>query len=251
MNSYTAFFNFCGTLLDFLPKQKRNKQILYVFTGTPSVKDSIETIGIPHVEVDVILVNGVSVDFTFLLTDKDEVNVYPKTTDQQDKQVKHLIEPYSQKPQFILDVHLGTLARQLRMLGLDTLYERNFTDAQIAHLALTHPRIVLTRDILLLKRKSIKWGYWLRSQYTDKQLAEVMAYFELLEYIEPLSRCMACNGILNSVEKGEIVHLLQPQTNEYFQDFYQCSTCKKIYWKGSHYKKMVERIEQLKYKNQA
>jgi hypothetical protein len=245
MTSCTATFIFYNTLTDFLPAAKKSTPLLYTFTGTPSVKDAIETLGVPHVEVDVIVVNGTSVDFTYLLSNTVEVQVYPKYFSPQTGQVQHLLENYPQKPAFILDVHLGKLARQQRMLGFDALYETDYADNQIASIASAQNRIVLTRDILLLKRKAIKWGYWLRSQQTEEQLVEVMTYFRLLNYVDPFTRCMACNGHILSVDKSRIIAELQAQTRECFHEFYQCTSCEKIYWKGSHYEKMLRRIEQL------
>ncbi len=245
MSSLTATFTFHHTLSDFLPLVKKNRPLLYTFTGTPSVKDAIETLGVPHVEVNVIIVNEVSVDFTYLLTQATEVQVYPKHFAPDLPQVQHLLENYSQKPSFILDVHLGKLARQLRMLGFDTLYETDYADDQIAAIAFDQNRIVLTRDIPLLKRKAIKWGYWLRSQHPDEQLIELIQYFDLLKFIKPFSRCIACNGLITIVDKNLIMHDLQAQTKDCFDEFYQCSSCEKIYWKGSHYENMLRRIGQL------
>lgn len=241
--AFLATFSFHGSLTDFLPKNNQ-EPIPYVFKGTPSIKDAIETMGIPHVEVDVILVNNIPVNFTYLLLPDDQVQIYPKNQSPPNRTCVHLIKKFSDFPQFILDVHLGKLARMLRMLGFDALYEKNYTDTQIAEIASAEARIVLTRDILLLKRKSIEWGYWLRSKHPKEQLLEVLHYFELQQALRPFYRCMACNGCIQRVVKKEIVHLLLPETNRYFEEFYRCSQCHNIYWKGSHYEKMESFIKQ-------
>jgi uncharacterized protein with PIN domain len=243
----SAIFTFYGALSDFLPKNRKDL-ITYSFNGNPSVKDAVETIGVPHVEVDVILVNQISVDFTYQLCGADELSIYPKNYPVAEVPVIHLIESVPAIPSFILDVHLGKLARLLRMLGLNTLYDQNFADAQIAEIAAATSRIVLTRDIALLKRKSVKWGYWLRSRQPEVQLPEVIAYFDLLQFLQPFYRCITCNSLIQKVDKKQIIDSLHPQTHSCFEEFYQCSGCHKVYWKGSHYQKMEQFVAQL-YRN--
>jgi hypothetical protein len=247
--AFSATFSFHGSLAAFLPKNKQ-APITYLFKGTPSIKDAIETIGVPHVEVDVILVNNTPVNFTYLLSPDDQVQIYPKNQFPPGVPLVHLITKFPDFPQFILDVHLGKLARLLRMLGFDALYERNYTDAQIAEIAAAEARIVLTKDVLLLKRKSIEWGYWLRSKHPNEQLLEVLHYFDLQQAIRPFYRCMTCNGCIQRVGKKEVVDLLLPETNKHFEEFYQCSQCHKIYWKGSHYEKMERFIDQFTHSSQ-
>jgi len=239
-----VLFRFHLSLNDFLFHSKKNQFIEYSFNGNPSVKDDIEAIGIPHVEVDVILQNNHPIPFTANISNKDIVEVYPS------KHQLELPENYTLRSsfplQFILDVHLGGLARKLRLLGFDTYYETNYSDHFIAQTALTEQRIVLTRDIGLLKHKSIEWGYWLRSQHTKEQLREVMQRYQLYQLIQPFRRCLSCNGSIAPVEKIAIAHQLPQNIYDAFPDFYQCGNCKKIYWKGSHYDRMIGFIESIK-----
>ena len=244
-----ATFFFHGSLNDFLSKKKKNERYEYEFAGTPSVKDAIETIGVPHVEVDLILANECPVDFTYRLTQSDKILVYPKGLKPEVKNLIHLIKQFPGEPTFILDVHLGKLARLLRMLGFDTLYEKEFADAQIAAIAATQTQIVLTRDLPLLKRKTLEWGYWVRSRQPQEQLWEVINHFNLLTYAKPFYRCIACNGLIVRVDKRQIQAHLQPQTNSCFDEFYQCCGCLKIYWKGSHYEKMERFVQHLHHKS--
>jgi uncharacterized protein with PIN domain len=151
-------------------------------------------------------------------------------------------------PRFVLDVHLGRLARQLRMFGFDALYERDYADDQIAQISATRNRIVLTRDLPLLKRNLVKWGYWLRSQVAEEQLLEVFRQFGLPETIRAFYRCIDCNGIIGQVSREAVIHQLQPLTLTNFHDFYQCSSCQKVYWKGSHYDKMQAFITRIRAK---
>jgi uncharacterized protein with PIN domain len=243
--AYSANFFFYGSLNDFLPRKNKDEPYEYEFAGTPSVKDAIETIGVPHVEVDLILANECPVDFTHRLSHSDKILVYPKGLRPEAQHLIHLIQPFPGEPAFVLDVHLGKLARLLRMLGFDILYEKDFADAQIAAIAVAQTRIVLTRDLPLLKRKTIEWGYWLRPRQPHVQLWEVIHHFDLLAYTKPFYRCITCNGLIVRVDKEQIQDELQPQTKACFHEFYQCTGCRKIYWKGSHYEKMEKFIQHL------
>jgi uncharacterized protein len=237
-------FLFYGALNDFLVANRQYKNFNHIIDGTPSVKDSIESLGVPHVEVDVIIINGHSVDFSHLLSPGDNIDVYPIKEGKQKFNVRHLIEKINGVPAFVLDVHVGKLARSLRMLGFDALYTNSYTDQEITELAMTENRVVLTRDIPLLKRKILKWGYWLRSQHPDQQLQEVINQFELKKHIKPFFRCLNCNGLITSVEKKEIVERLEPNTIKYFDEYFMCTSCHKVYWKGSHYDRMLKFIKQ-------
>lgn len=159
----------------------------------------------------------------------------------------HPLELTPGNPVFILDVHLGKLARRLRMLGFDSLYLNTYTDTQIVEIASNQTRIVLTRDVNLLKHKVLQTGqgYWLRSQNPDKQLIEVLNQFKLYSSTKPFFRCINCNGIIQRVVKETVLSHLEPDTILYFHEFYQCNTCGKVYWKGSHYEKIERFIANL------
>jgi len=133
----------------------------------------------------------------------------------------------------------------LRMLGIDTVYQTDYSDADIAQIAANENRIVLTRDIGLLKHRAIIWGYWLRSQYAAEQVKEVLHYFHLTSEIQPFSRCLSCNGLIVPVSKEDIVNAIPPKAALYFNDFYQCTYCHRIYWKGSHYDHMQQTIADI------
>lgn len=236
-----AGFRFFNALNDFLSARDKNRLIHYQFNGSPSIKDAIEAIGIPHTEVDAIIVNGSPVDFSYLIKDKDEAEVLPLvniTSLTENSLTPTLIYPL----RFIADVHAGKLAKELRMLGFDTVYQNNFSDQQVADVAEKENRIVLTRDVALLKQRKIKWGYWLRSQHINEQLPAVITRFNLTADLRPFVRCIECNGNIMPVKKEEILQQLPAKTIDYFDEFYQCQCCKKVYWKGSHYENMLEKI---------
>ena len=239
--SKSAFFRFYGELNDFLPSQKGQQQVRYEFSGSPAIKDAIQALGVPQVEVFLIQVNGEPTDFAYNINIDDQVSVYPLIT-------KFTVEenPIQRKPilglRFVLDCHLGKLARHIRMLGFDTLYRNDIHDDEIVKLAELEDRIVLTRDLAILKCNAVTHGYYPRSQDPEKQLEEIITRFDLMSHIRPFSRCMDCNGYLENVEKELITHKLEPLTRSHFDEFLQCDGCGKVYWKGSHYERMCERL---------
>lgn len=240
-----ALFTFYGNLNDFLSKQDRYNRITYSFKAIPALKDAIEAIGVPHVEVEWLLVNGSPVPFSVPLQPGDEVEVFPLDTPPA-QLPRTPLRDYRLAPRsFVLDTHLGALARRLRLLGIDTYHHPTFDDRTIAQIAHTQCRIVLTRDISLLKQKIIEWGYWLRSQQPEEQLLEVIKRYDLAPSFRPFTRCISCNGTIHAVEKEAVMEHLPHGTRDYFNQFYQCSACGKVYWKGSHYERMVGFIQDL------
>jgi hypothetical protein len=233
----SATFLFHGSCNDLLPRSRRNRDIKLPLTGRPAVKDALESLGVPHTEVDIILINGIPVDFRAKAANGDSIEVYPpeKSPERQLPLHLHRIPEY---PRFICDVHCGRLARYLRMLGFDTLYRNDYTDARIASTASEDNRIVLTRDVGLLKRAEIVCGYWLRSTNSIAQVDEVIRRYRLQDKVRPFVRCMRCNGMLVPVDKQSIISELKPQTRRYYDRFTRCSSCKAIYWEGSHVEQM-------------
>ncbi len=241
-----AYFRFYEELNEFLPSGKRKKFFPYSFSGNPSVKDAIEALGVPHVEVDLILVNSLSVDFSYKLQNADSVSVYPIFESFDITSVTHLRgKPLRDFLKFILDVHLGKLTKYLRLCGFDTYYQTGCSDQEIISLAVSNKRVILTRDIELLKNKHVIHGYWIRSQHLDEQLKEVCLRFDLKNQIRLFTRCMECNGILADVSKKDILYRLLPKTRQYYQKFKKCPDCDRIYWDGSHYERMKEYIDSI------
>lgn len=244
-NLRQAQFRFYEELNDFLLTNEHKRPLNYTFKGNPAIKDAIEAIGVPHTEVDLILVNGASVNFQYQLQDGDRVAVYPMFEALDISSISKVRTIPLRQPKFILDVHLGKLNRLLRMLGFDCEYHNTAADAEIIKQALTEHRIILTRDKMLLKNKTVSHGYWLRATDPWQQLTEVLNRFDLVNKIKPFSRCISCNGDIQKVNKQAVIHHLPPKTKQYYNDFYQCQACHKIYWQGSHYDKMLRLIKEL------
>jgi uncharacterized protein with PIN domain len=244
---HRANFRFYEELNDFLPGEDHKCTLEYQFKGRPAIKDSIEAQGIPHTEVDLIVVDGESVDFSYGLKNGDRVAVYPVFESFDITPIVRLREKPLRNTAFIVDVNLGKLARRLRLLGFDTAYSNYSTDQQIVDLALNEKRIVLTRDRRLLFRKAITHGCWIRSVEVDTQIQEVLHRFDLHQLIRPFNRCLDCNGVIEPVtEKARIWSRLEPLTRRYYTEFYHCVQCDKIYWEGSHVKNMHKVIQQLR-----
>lgn len=243
---YQAMFRFYEELNDFLPSLRRKTSFAYGFKGNPSVKDAIEAIGIPHVEVDMIIANGKPVDFSYRIKNQDEISVYPVFESLDITGISTLRGKPLRVTKFILDVHLGRLSKYLRLCGFDTLFDSGFDDNLIVDLSVKKHRIILTRDRGLLKNKRVTHGYWIRSQDPRSQLKEVLLRFDLKKNLNPFTRCMDCNSILRNVLKEEIANRLLPKTKDYYDNFKKCPGCGKIYWEGSHYLRMKKFIESLK-----
>lgn len=235
MGKKHAQFRFYEELNDFLPEERRKRSFDYAFWGTPMVKDAIEAQGVPHVEVELIVVNGESVGFDYRLCHGDRVAVYPMFESIDITPVLRLRPRPLRRTRFVLDVHLGKLARRLRILGFDCAYRNDYSDAEIIKISLSAKRIILTRDRGILRDGRVTHGYWVRADDADDQVLEVLRHFQLEKEIAPFKRCPECNGLVAEVEKTAILDLLEPGTIANFEEFHQCVQCDKIYWKGSHY----------------
>jgi uncharacterized protein with PIN domain len=233
---------FYAELNHFLPLRRRQVAIEHVLPERDSVKHVIETLGVPHPEVDLILVNGESVDFAYRVEDGDRISVYPVFESLDIGSLVRVRPGPLRETRFVLDVHLGKLAAQLRMLGFDTRYRNDYGDAELADISRCERRILLTRDRGLLKRSAVSHGYLLREADPRAQLAEVVRRFDLTGAIVPFSRCIRCNGVLVPVAKEAIRERLLPKTRRYYDEFAACHDCGRIYWKGSHYDDMQRRL---------
>jgi len=241
----TAWFRFYEELNDFLPAERRRADFPYSFRGRPSVKDAVEAVGVPHAEVDLILVNGRPVDFHYHLEPGDRVSVYPVFESLDITPVLRLRPEPLRHPSFILDVHLGKLARRLRCLGFDAVYRNDFTDEQLIGEAEKESRIILTRDRNLLKHGRVLRGSWVRSGRLEEQVREIVERFDLARRFRPFTRCLLCNGSVAPVPKSEVEDRLPPRTKAEFHEFTRCRVCGRVYWKGSHYDRLAAVVNRL------
>lgn len=236
-----AVFRFYEELNDFLAPEQRKVAFEHVFSRRTSVKDMIEALGVPHPEVELILVNGASAGFGHIVRDGDRIAVYPVFESFDIAEHLCVREQPLRAVRFVLDTHLGTLARYLRLCGFDTLYRNDYRDDELAEISAAQHRTLLTRDRFLLKRRIVTHGYCVRCDHPPHQLTEIVHRFQLRNAIRPFTRCARCNGELHDVNKDTIAHRLEPLTRRYYDTFRMCSDCGRIYWRGSH----VRRIEAL------
>ncbi|GJL76513.1 Mut7-C RNAse domain-containing protein [Nitrosomonas sp.] len=245
-----ARLHFYAELKDFVAPSAsaQNKIIVHNFKRRASIKDVIESYNVPHPEIDLIIVNGVSVDFSYIVQNDDDIHVHPANALIKPISIaplRHLSPRLSGEPRFIVDVNLGRLARYLRLLGFDSLYRNNFDDKTIAEISGKTQRIVLTRDRKLLQRKIIDYGYFVRAETPKIQVREVLAKFNIYRFFKPLTRCTSCNGDLKQTEKQNITHRLKPMTKKHYAEFSICSDCNQIYWQGSHSARVARLIRDL------
>lgn len=240
-----AEFRFYGELNDFLPAEQKQTSFRSPFYGNPSVKDTIQALGVPHTAVDLILVDGQSVGFSHRLTGGERLAVYPTFERLDIGSLVHLRPKPLRCTRFILDVHLGKLARYLRMLGFDAAYDRGWEDDAIIDLSLRQHRVILTRDLGILKQSRVTHGYWLRHSEPQRQLREILLALDLFGLLKPFTRCMECNGAIDPVEKASVRARIDPDIFQRFQEFWQCQDCRKIYWRGSHYQHMLAEVDAL------
>lgn len=241
----TARFHFYDELNHFLPRKHQNSTITRYFDWRASIKDMIESLGVPHVEVELLVVNQRSVDFSYLVQTGDDIHIYPPSMQVNIPVKIRLRPPLNGQRRFVLDTHLGRLAAYLRMLGFDALYRNDYPDDELARISHAQSRIVLTRDVGVLKRSLVTYGYYVRSTNPRKQIAEVLKRYSLSDYAEPFKHCIKCNGTLEQVDKEEILDELPQRTREHYNEFHRCQDCGKIYWKGSHYEQMQAFIAEV------
>ncbi len=214
-----------------------------------SVKDMIEACGVPHTEIDLIIANGQSVDFSYQVHDGDQISVYPVFESFDITPIVKVRPEPLRRLRFVADNHLGRLARFLRLLGLDTLHDQSWNDPDLVEISTRQRRILLTRDVDLLKHGSLTHGYFVRAGDPREQVTEVARRFQLEP--TPFTRCMVCNGELAPVGKEEIADRLPPATRDHIDEYRMCSDCEKLYWRGAHHadlSRVIEAVERARLK---
>lgn len=250
----TATLRFHGSLNDFLPAARRDLAVPAAFECGPAIKDAIEALGVPHPEVDSIVVDGRPVGFGYHLRPDDRVEVFgldrpagPAAALAAGPVARGLIPAAPVPRRFVLDGHLGRLARYLRMLGFDARYDNRAADDELARLSADENRILLTRDRGLLKRSVVRLGYLVRDDDPRRQLDAVVARYGLAPLAAPFSRCVRCNGLLEQVDRAAVAERLagEPRTLRYFDSFGRCAECGAVYWQGSHFERMSRLVRQI------
>jgi len=235
-----------GELNDFLPPLCRQVASSYAFSVPGSVKDALESLGVPHPEIDLILVNGEPAGFERLLAPGDRVAAYPRfrTLDVSGISPVHLA-PLAE-PRFLLDGHLGRLTRHLRLVGCDAAHQPQAEDAALAARAAAEDRILLTRDLDLLKRAVVRRGYRVRATDPFAQAVEVLRRFDLAERLAPFTRCLPCGEKLGRLPATAATPRVPPAVAARHTDFRHCPGCGRVYWAGSHHSRLAALVERLR-----
>ncbi len=240
-----ADFRFYAELNDFLPPGRRARAFSHDFIDAATVKDMVESFGVPHTEIDLILANGESVDFTYTVRDGDRISVYPVFEALDIAPLARVRPEPLREPRFVLDTHLGRLAGYLRMAGFDTLYRNDYGDEELARISGEEGRILLTRDRGLLKRSMVTHGYSIRETAVRRQIVEVLRRFDLFRLARPFVRCMRCNALLAPARPEEVAARVPPEAARLHNEFLACPGCGRVYWKGGHYRRMRAFLESI------
>ncbi|MGO8720713.1 MAG: Mut7-C RNAse domain-containing protein [Acidobacteriaceae bacterium] len=240
-----ARFRFYAELNDFLPEENRGKELTRYFSVSGSVKDFVESFGVPHTEVDLVLANGKPVDFYYQVGDGDRVSVYPVFESLDISSVSRVRPAPLRALRFLLDVHVGRLAAYLRMAGFDALYSNQASDPELAAIVSREGRVLLTRDRYLLMRTSVDRGYWVRSTEPKQQLLEVVKRFDLAGSMRPFTRCLDCNTLLEEASRESVLERLPPKIMDK-EVFRVCPSCQRVYWEGSHHERMSKLLRWVK-----
>ena len=240
-----AEFRFYEELNDFLAPEVRKTAFAVPIDRGRSVKDAIESVGVPHTEVDLVVVDGTSVAFEHVLRGGERVAVYPVFERLDISPLVHLRPSPLRETRFVLDTHLGKLARHLRMAGFDSLWEADYGDEEIVALSVAQKRVVLTRDKGLLKRRAVQRGHFVRETDSEKQLREIVRAFQLENLLKPFTRCRVCNSRLREVSKDSVRRRVPAGVWSEQEAFTECPDCNRIFWRGSHYERLKRLLGQL------
>jgi uncharacterized protein with PIN domain len=235
---------FYGALNDFLAPPRRGRRFAHALREAASVKDVIEALGVPHPEVDAIVIDGVAAAFTARLQGGERVSVYPRLREFDIGGLRRLSGDPPEPARFAVDAHLNKLASWLRLAGFDAVVEPD--DVALAAIAAREGRVLLTRDVALLKRSVVTHGYWVRHTDPERQLSEVLHRFGLGDRMDAFTRCVRCNSLLDAVTAEAVAERLPPRTRAQFSDFRQCPSCSRVYWKGSHYTRLRALLDRVR-----
>lgn len=241
----TAAFRFYEELNDFLAPQHRRREFEARCARAATVKHMIEALGVPHTEVELILVNGESVGFDHLLRDGDRISIYPRFETFDITPLLRVRPQPLRQTRFIADAHLGGLAHLLRLTGFDTLYDNGYDDAEIVAIAEREGRIALTRDRELLKRRTLTHGCFVHALKPEQQAAEIFARLDLARSARPFSLCLECNAPLRPTDKALVAERVPPGVSDRQTRFSTCDRCRRVFWEGSHWRRMRQIVDRL------
>jgi uncharacterized protein len=229
----------------FLEPFRQKKDFNVQIESNTLIHNLLEKLKIPLSQVDLILVNGESVDFDVQLHDGDRISVYPVFETLNIDSITRLRKKSLRHLRFICDVHLGKLAKYMRMCGFDVFYSNNLLDHLIIQMSDETKSIILTKNKELFKTKQPSRAYLVKQSDSKMQLFEIISYFDLKTSIEPFSRCTKCNLTVQPVDKNSIEKQVPSPVLKMHKSFMKCYGCNRIYWQGSHYMSMLSWISRI------
>ena len=241
---YKVVLTFYGELTGLFPDRSQDPVRRTVMCGRRSVKDLIESLGIPHPELGIIEWGGTEISHEQIIENDGSLHVHPFSSPMS----WSVREGGRVVFRFICDVHLGKLARRLRLLGFDAAYRSDWADSELANVSVVEKKILLTRDRHLLMRKDVVRGLLLRNMVPDEQVVEILIRLRLVDHCKPFTRCLACNGMLALVARNgtkDVADVVPPKVRRHFSEYHCCNSCRRMFWKGSHHRRLQERIHEL------
>jgi uncharacterized protein with PIN domain len=239
----TVRLRFYEELNDFIAPARRRREFELLCAEAATVKNAIESVGVPHTEVELILANGVSVDFSYRVGEGDRISVYPMFEAFEISPLLRVRPAPLRDTRFLADAHLGALARLLRMMGFDTRFEPSGPDDLLRRRASEEHRILLTRDRQLLICRDVTHGCYVHAVKPQEQLREIVQRLQLAGRARPFSRCLCCNTPVQPVDKDQVLPALPPQVASAHQTFTRCPVCERVYWPGSHHRHMLAMLQ--------
>lgn len=232
----TVLVRLHGELEDLARGRHRGRVVEQRLAEGATIKHALEALDVPHTEIGEVRLDGVPSVLSAVLSDRARVDAWPARPEPPDAAVD---------ARFIADAHLGALAKRLRLLGFDTLLASGGSDSALAALAQSDGRILLSRDRELLKHRRVARGRLVRALDTDEQLVEVARRFGLRHAVRPFSRCLECNAPLRAAERREVYARIPPRVASGQSGFTVCTGCARVYWPGSHWRRLRARVEAL------
>lgn len=242
-----ATFRFYEELNDFLPVEveERKKDLWVSFPDGSTLKEVLASLGVPHSEVDFVLVNGEAEDFSYLLEGGERISIYPVFESLDIRPIRGLGPDPLRRLRFVADVQLGRLAKYLRLFGFDTLYDRDADSRTLIQVAVQQGRVLLTRNRSLIKDKAVTRGILVRESDPRAQLKRIFQRLDLSAEARPFSRCLRCNGPVRPIPREEVDPGLPERVLANCRRFTSCSFCHRVYWEGSHFERMSRFVEKL------